>query len=985
MNWYGMDNGLPQNSIKDIIQDKYGFIWLSTEGGVLRWDGDVFTTYNDFNLKNLSFGDFYGNANKDSIIIYSNFYDEGLLINQRIPKILSRKKYDTSLLYRNNRRYERYVKNSLTTKFFNYIDNYFIQVDDGHYYFDNKYITYVDNKYKRNVKININFQHTKLRKVFVHSNRIFIADNTQKAFLQLYKGKLSIFPAPSIYTDKDSKIYWQQSTGQVFIIRNGHVFLSKFNGTKLTTKLLLKYDGITNAVSGAMFYDERSKKLYIGSATKGLLILSLSDFYVSKKNIHYEDENYYAAVPFGKSSVITQQGIEYYKDKTKKIFYTPLTYDKRYLLYDGLGNLIYRNNNSIHKRFRKHNFKTCDSISFNGKKLDGLFKSHGLYMASVSYSNNRSELYVYKNDQFGPIDKIFYFNKNINSVLRYSRDIIYVGCTDGIYVVSLAKNKIIKNIAPELSVKQVVQTNDGKVWFTTYNKGIYLIKNNNVIRLPLDKNGYISNAHTILEDNQSNLWISTNNGLFKASKNALVESVINKDKVATYYWYTKADGFSNNEFNGSADPAANKLNDGQFVFPSIDGFIFFKPHLVKSYYPNKSAVFIERAKVNDEKMFFFKDKLYLNKDYKNANVFIDLPYYSNIHNIYLQAKFGDQKNSKWVNISNDRKFSINKMQPGEYELIVRFLTGKDGKFTYKTIPVEIEAYFYQTTYFKILLLLIVAFLIAVIVQWRTDFLKFKNRHLVTRLSVKDRELQETYATLQMTKNKLQDDSEYQKKLIASITHDISTPVKFISMLSKKLIDTDDTDIQKMCFESIYKSSEELYKFTFALKEYNDLYKKEGLSEKEYSLFDIIESKRALFSPVALQKNVQIFNISDVAIKVVINKNILSAILHNILDNAVKNTSDGTIKISTVVDVNCIKIRIADTGYGMNKEKMRYYNEIFKSQKATEVEFKNYGLGLHMVNQLIKKVDLNCIFNSNRPKGTVAIIIMNQNGEKNINS
>jgi ligand-binding sensor domain-containing protein len=39
---YSMDNGLPQNSIKDIIKDKYGFIWLSTEDGILRYDGTKF-------------------------------------------------------------------------------------------------------------------------------------------------------------------------------------------------------------------------------------------------------------------------------------------------------------------------------------------------------------------------------------------------------------------------------------------------------------------------------------------------------------------------------------------------------------------------------------------------------------------------------------------------------------------------------------------------------------------------------------------------------------------------------------------------------------------------------------------------------------------------------------------------------------------------------------------------------------------------------
>jgi len=34
IDWYTTDNRLPQNSIKDIIKDKYGFIWLTTENGI---------------------------------------------------------------------------------------------------------------------------------------------------------------------------------------------------------------------------------------------------------------------------------------------------------------------------------------------------------------------------------------------------------------------------------------------------------------------------------------------------------------------------------------------------------------------------------------------------------------------------------------------------------------------------------------------------------------------------------------------------------------------------------------------------------------------------------------------------------------------------------------------------------------------------------------------------------------------------------------
>lgn len=76
-----MDDGLPQNSIKDIVKDKYGFMWLSMEGRILRYDGSSFVEYKDFKFKNLSFGDFCGNINKDSIVVFNASEKNVLLIS----------------------------------------------------------------------------------------------------------------------------------------------------------------------------------------------------------------------------------------------------------------------------------------------------------------------------------------------------------------------------------------------------------------------------------------------------------------------------------------------------------------------------------------------------------------------------------------------------------------------------------------------------------------------------------------------------------------------------------------------------------------------------------------------------------------------------------------------------------------------------------------------------------------------------------------
>ena len=47
---WGMENGLPQNTVQALAQTKDGFIWLGTEVGLVRFDGNGFQTF-DKNTK----------------------------------------------------------------------------------------------------------------------------------------------------------------------------------------------------------------------------------------------------------------------------------------------------------------------------------------------------------------------------------------------------------------------------------------------------------------------------------------------------------------------------------------------------------------------------------------------------------------------------------------------------------------------------------------------------------------------------------------------------------------------------------------------------------------------------------------------------------------------------------------------------------------------------------------------------------------------
>ncbi len=43
---YGIEDGLPHRQVNKVIQDRRGFIWAATNGGVTRFDGRHFKVFN---------------------------------------------------------------------------------------------------------------------------------------------------------------------------------------------------------------------------------------------------------------------------------------------------------------------------------------------------------------------------------------------------------------------------------------------------------------------------------------------------------------------------------------------------------------------------------------------------------------------------------------------------------------------------------------------------------------------------------------------------------------------------------------------------------------------------------------------------------------------------------------------------------------------------------------------------------------------------
>ncbi len=73
------NEGLPQNSIQAILQDKDGYIWLGTQAGLVRFDGVAFTTFGSSNTPEFTHDDIQDLVQTDDGTLWIATYGGGLV------------------------------------------------------------------------------------------------------------------------------------------------------------------------------------------------------------------------------------------------------------------------------------------------------------------------------------------------------------------------------------------------------------------------------------------------------------------------------------------------------------------------------------------------------------------------------------------------------------------------------------------------------------------------------------------------------------------------------------------------------------------------------------------------------------------------------------------------------------------------------------------------------------------------------------------
>ncbi|MCD4746164.1 MAG: hypothetical protein K8R58_07680 [Bacteroidales bacterium] len=214
--------------------------------------------------------------------------------------------------------------------------------------------------------------------------------------------------------------------------------------------------------------------------------------------------------------------------------------------------------------------------------------------------------------------------------------------------------------------------------------------------------------------------------------------------------------------------------------------------------------------------------------------------------------------------------------------------------------------------------------------------------------------------LETQKKELQELNATKDKLFSILAHDLRSQIgNFKTVLDILLMKPDLID--KETTINILTDAKHSANYIFELLE-NILYwarlqKKEIKCKPEnIEINQLIEENIKLFIPSANCKNIKLQLIDSNNLKINADKNMIIAVLRNLISNAVKFTdNDGRITIKSEKKDDYVEVSIIDTGVGISKDNLKkmFKPDIHFTTKGTAQEIGS-GLGLILCKDFIEK-------------------------------
>lgn len=1021
---FDVEDGLSNNYIVSLAQDHKGYIWIATESGLNRFDGKQFIVYNKSNsgLSSNELNALLTDPGSDKIWIGTQ--RDGLCCFDYATETITSLKHEESELASNDIPYlslasdsgiwithyhtgiQHYDtrKNTFTT--YNYKTvaglpgRYWAAADDGR---GNLYIGHVLNGLSIiDLKKHTfhNYRHNPENPHSIPGDEVYsiCVDHNKNIWVGTNKGAALFNPATNQFTT------FQHKKGDEY---------SLLPGTVMDIKQMKNGD------------------LWFATSMGGISILNMqSNTFTDARNIRFRNitvtnDEYGLTGPYVRRLLQDSFGnvwIGNYRDGLDFISYEPKTFNTLRYTTEKQGQTRYKQVWSLCIDHNKQLWMGGESelaLYKKGEKIQVIplptSISHPHAYVRAIHEDRRKRIWIGTWEAgmfcYEPSEKRFTQisgNGSLPSDIRCFHEEadgkLWIGSRNGLYSFNndrlIHENELNKQLGDHI-VQGIYRDPEGKLWVGTFGKGLSIFSPQGKLLVNHQKdNGFPSNAvNALTVDSQGRIWIATREGvilfpdihtpdsytIFGSAEgliNTQVRSVCEdrdgniwistnsgisrlNESLRKCYNYDHRDGIPLGDF---MDGASILDADGTLYFSSQNGTCYFDPSSLAA------AQLVAPVTIT---RFFVYSKQTESKDVEIslplANGKIELPYNENTFKISFnildytqnsQVEFAymmEGLEDVWYNTQGENQVTFRNIPPGKYRFKVRArFRNQEWEEGIAMLPITIRPPFWLAWYAKLFyFLLTVAFIYIA--------LKFYKRKLDLESSL------EVERKNSQNKQELNDE---RLRFYTNITHELRTPLTLIlGPLEDLLSDNSLSPKHANKISIIHDSAARLLNLINVILEFRKTEtQNRKLSVARGNLSELVQEIGLRYKELNRNPKVDFHvRIETEDIQLFYDADMLATILNNLLSNAAKYTSEGSIILALrSVEESGVKyteISVSDTGHGISPEALPHIFERYY-QANSKYQASGSGIGLALAKGLADLHEATLSASSRLEEGTI---------------
>jgi len=735
-------------------------------------------------------------------------------------------------------------------------------------------------------------------------------------------------------------------------------------------------------------YEDNESNLWVGTESNGFARLRASHFvnYSGPEGLHSININSVYSDKDGNTWIGSRDSL-LYKLKDKKISSIEIKIngkpvsDMMSIAVDDQKNLWLGTYSDGLIKLKENRFTQYDFPGLKNSQLNFIYLDRsGLMWIGTSLRG----LFTFKNGKLSPYPMAVKYNvNNIHALQESHKGGIWIGTMEkGIFYFNENRMSVFnsQNGLSDNSVLSIYEDENGVLFAGTFNGGLNRIHDGRITVFSTDNGLFNDSIYAIVEDRYSNLWMSSNKGIFRVNKYELEDFASGKTKGYRCISYDESDGMRNRECNGGFQPAATTDTEGNIWFSTIKGIVGINPNHLKENMTSP-PVLIEKILI-DGKATYISDKkkqLRFSPEVRTIEFHYTSIDYSNPDRTQFKYYLYGY-NSKWENVGNRRTVNFVNLPSGSYRFLVT-ASNNYGVWNPKGdfFDFYIEPHVHDTWWFYAVGIGIFFLITYSIFRFRTRLLRKREMELERLVEVRTQQLEIANALAYKEKIIAEQANQSKSHFLARMSHEIRTPMNgilgFIEMMKNSGLNEEQMDYAL----TISRSGEAL------LSLLNDILD-----------FSKIEAGELTFDPIDFDPEITAFDVCDIIIPRIGEKPVevlcrigeqvpayvygdagrFRQVLVNLMGNASKFTEKGEIELTIDIEEEeneriKFHITVRDTGIGIPQDRIENIFEMFRqSDGSISRKYGGTGLGLSICRQIAAMMEGKVWATSELGKGSI---------------